>query len=237
MAGNGRATRVRHFSAIMACCLQDSLGGNTKTVMVANIGPADWNYDETMSTLRYANRAKNIQNKVSLLDTCKASAPWAQGDLPAVALCKHVPSWPLCGLLEYALLLTPHAAPCPLPPTAQDQRGPQGRHAAPVPGGDQEAQGAARGGSDLPVGGQLASSPCQPWTRNGHSVAREDTAPQPSPLCRYPRMPTCRAPPLVAQPVHCSLTARTAHGTEPGTNYLSSTFPSPPGPPRRRPPS
>eukprot|EP00892_Ulva_mutabilis_P004653 jgi/Ulvmu1/255/UM001_0259.1 len=43
--------------------LQDSLGGNTKTVMVANIGPADWNHDETMSTLRYANRAKNIKNK------------------------------------------------------------------------------------------------------------------------------------------------------------------------------
>ena len=31
---------------------QDSLGGNTKTVMVANVGPADWNYDETLSTLR-----------------------------------------------------------------------------------------------------------------------------------------------------------------------------------------
>lgn len=43
--------------------LQDSLGGNTKTVMVANVGPADWNYDETLSTLRYANRAKNIKNK------------------------------------------------------------------------------------------------------------------------------------------------------------------------------
>ncbi len=42
---------------------QDSLGGNTKTVMVANVGPADWNFDETMSTLRYASRAKNIQNK------------------------------------------------------------------------------------------------------------------------------------------------------------------------------
>ena len=42
---------------------QDSLGGNTKTVMVANLGPADWNYDETISTLRYANRAKNIKNK------------------------------------------------------------------------------------------------------------------------------------------------------------------------------
>jgi kinesin family protein 3/17 len=42
---------------------QDSLGGNTKTVMVANVGPADWNFDETMSSLRYASRAKNIQNK------------------------------------------------------------------------------------------------------------------------------------------------------------------------------
>lgn len=31
--------------------------------MVANVGPADWNYDETLSTLRYANRAKNIKNK------------------------------------------------------------------------------------------------------------------------------------------------------------------------------
>jgi ssDNA-specific exonuclease RecJ len=32
-------------------------------LQIANIGPADWNYDETMSTLRYANRAKNIKNK------------------------------------------------------------------------------------------------------------------------------------------------------------------------------
>lgn len=43
--------------------MQDSLGGNTKTVMVANMGPADWNFDESLSTLRYANRAKNIKNK------------------------------------------------------------------------------------------------------------------------------------------------------------------------------
>lgn len=31
--------------------------------MISNIGPADYNYDETMNTLRYANRAKNIKNK------------------------------------------------------------------------------------------------------------------------------------------------------------------------------
>lgn len=43
--------------------LQDSLGGNSKTLMVANIGPASYNYDESLTTLRYANRAKNIQNQ------------------------------------------------------------------------------------------------------------------------------------------------------------------------------
>jgi len=43
--------------------LQDSLGGNSKTIMVANIGPASYNYDESLTTLRYANRAKNIKNK------------------------------------------------------------------------------------------------------------------------------------------------------------------------------
>lgn len=42
--------------------LQDSLGGNAKTVMVANVGPADYNYDETVSSLRFSNRAKNIKN-------------------------------------------------------------------------------------------------------------------------------------------------------------------------------
>ena len=43
--------------------LCDSLGGNTKTVMIANVGPADYNYEETLTTLWYANRAKNIKNK------------------------------------------------------------------------------------------------------------------------------------------------------------------------------
>jgi len=42
--------------------LQDSLGGNTKTLMVASVSPALDNYDETISTLRYASRARNIKN-------------------------------------------------------------------------------------------------------------------------------------------------------------------------------
>ncbi|XP_055613110.1 kinesin-like protein Klp68D [Uranotaenia lowii] len=43
--------------------LQDSLGGNSKTIMIANIGPSEFNYNETLTTLRYAHRAKTIENK------------------------------------------------------------------------------------------------------------------------------------------------------------------------------
>lgn len=39
------------------------MGGNTKTVMIAAISPADYNFEETLTTLRYASRAKNIKNK------------------------------------------------------------------------------------------------------------------------------------------------------------------------------
>ncbi|GLJ15113.1 hypothetical protein SUGI_0247080 [Cryptomeria japonica] len=43
--------------------LQDSLGGNSRTVMIACVSPADTNAEETLNTLKYANRARNIQNK------------------------------------------------------------------------------------------------------------------------------------------------------------------------------
>jgi kinesin family member 3A len=58
-----KAGHVPYRDSKLTRLLQDSLGGNTKTVMIANLGPADWNYDETLSTLRYANRAKSIKNK------------------------------------------------------------------------------------------------------------------------------------------------------------------------------
>ena len=60
---DGKSGHIPYRDSKLTRLLQDSLGGNTKTVMVANVGPADWNFDETMSTLRYANRAKNIKNK------------------------------------------------------------------------------------------------------------------------------------------------------------------------------
>lgn len=43
--------------------LQDSLGGNSRTVMVACVSPADVNLEESVNTLRYAARARNIRNK------------------------------------------------------------------------------------------------------------------------------------------------------------------------------
>lgn len=60
---DGKSTHIPYRDSKLTRLLQDSLGGNAKTVMVANIGPASYNYDETLSTLRYANRAKNIKNK------------------------------------------------------------------------------------------------------------------------------------------------------------------------------
>ncbi len=60
---DGKAHHIPYRDSKLTRILQDSLGGNTKTVMLANAGPADCNADESLSTLRYANRAKNIKNK------------------------------------------------------------------------------------------------------------------------------------------------------------------------------
>ncbi|XP_019933120.3 kinesin-like protein KIF17 [Aedes albopictus] len=60
---DGKTKHVPYRDSKLTRLLQDSLGGNTKTLMIACISPADFNYDETLSTLRYASRAKNIANK------------------------------------------------------------------------------------------------------------------------------------------------------------------------------
>ncbi|XP_056873230.1 kinesin-like protein KIF3B isoform X2 [Takifugu flavidus] len=60
---DGRSGHVPYRDSKLTRLLQDSLGGNAKTVMVATLGPAPQHYDETLTTLRYANRAKNIQNQ------------------------------------------------------------------------------------------------------------------------------------------------------------------------------
>ncbi|XP_071388112.1 kinesin-like protein KIF17 [Centroberyx affinis] len=60
---DGRSKYIPYRDSKLTRLLQDSLGGNTRTLMVACLSPADNNYEESLSTLRYANRAKSIQNR------------------------------------------------------------------------------------------------------------------------------------------------------------------------------
>lgn len=60
---DGKSTHVPYRDSKLTRLLQDSLGGNAKTVMIATVGPSHKNHDETLATLRYASRAKNIKNK------------------------------------------------------------------------------------------------------------------------------------------------------------------------------
>lgn len=60
---DGKSSHIPYRDSKLTRLLQDSLGGNTKTVMVANVSPANDSYDETLGTLRYASRAKNIKNQ------------------------------------------------------------------------------------------------------------------------------------------------------------------------------
>ena len=50
--------------------LQDSLGGNSRTMMVACISPSDASFEETLNTLKYAQRARNITNVAGPLYVC-----------------------------------------------------------------------------------------------------------------------------------------------------------------------
>ena len=56
-------THIPYRDSALTKLLRDSLGGNARTLMIANIGPASYNYSETLATLRYAERAKKIENK------------------------------------------------------------------------------------------------------------------------------------------------------------------------------
>jgi len=55
---------VPYRNSQLTYLLQDALGGNSKTIMIAALSPADVNYEETLSTLQYADRAKKIKNKI-----------------------------------------------------------------------------------------------------------------------------------------------------------------------------
>ncbi|CAO3612134.1 unnamed protein product [Cunninghamella echinulata] len=61
-----KSAHVPYRDSKLTRLLQDSLGGNSQTLMMACVSPSDSNFPETLSTLKYANRARNIKNKVSI---------------------------------------------------------------------------------------------------------------------------------------------------------------------------
>ena len=60
---SGPKTHIPYRDSKLTRLLQDSLGGNSHTLMIACVSPADTNLEETISTLRYADRARKIKNK------------------------------------------------------------------------------------------------------------------------------------------------------------------------------
>lgn len=61
-----RSVHIPYRDSKLTRLLQDSLGGNSQTLMMACVSPSDSNFLETLSTLKYANRARNIKNKVTI---------------------------------------------------------------------------------------------------------------------------------------------------------------------------
>ena len=61
-----KALHVPYRDSKLTSLLQDSLGGNSQPVMIACVSPSDRDFMETLSTLKYANRARNIKNKVTI---------------------------------------------------------------------------------------------------------------------------------------------------------------------------
>ena len=86
--------------------LKDSLGGNCRTVMIANISSAESSFEETLNTLKYANRAKNIKTNVqrNVLNVNYHISEYVQ--------VRHHFLWPC-----YSVCLTRSLSLPPLPPS------------------------------------------------------------------------------------------------------------------------
>lgn len=65
-AKSKRTTHIPYRDSKLTRLLQDSLGGNAHTLMIACVSPTEYNVSETINTLQYANRARNIKNKAEI---------------------------------------------------------------------------------------------------------------------------------------------------------------------------
>ena len=67
-----KGDHIPYRDSVLTWLLRENLGGNSKTAMIAAISPADINYEETLSTLRYADRAKQILCKAVVNEDANA---------------------------------------------------------------------------------------------------------------------------------------------------------------------
>lgn len=81
--GQQRDAVVPYRDSILTWLLKDSLGGNSKTAMIACISPSD--YDETLSTLRYADQAKRIRTRAVVNQDSGISAAQRDAEIAAMA--------------------------------------------------------------------------------------------------------------------------------------------------------
>ena len=77
----GKSRFVHYRDSKLTFLLKDSLGGNSKTSIIANISPASTAYGETLSTLKFAQRAKLIKNKVHINENASGTLEGLKGEI------------------------------------------------------------------------------------------------------------------------------------------------------------
>eukprot|EP01117_Protostelium_nocturnum_P016192 TRINITY_DN6359_c0_g1_i2.p1 TRINITY_DN6359_c0_g1~~TRINITY_DN6359_c0_g1_i2.p1 ORF type:complete len:1305 (+),score=532.06 TRINITY_DN6359_c0_g1_i2:120-4034(+) len=77
----GLSRHVHYRDSKLTFLLKDSLGGNSKTTIIANVSPSDVQYGETLSTLKFAQRAKMVQNQVFVNEDTSGSVVQLQSQV------------------------------------------------------------------------------------------------------------------------------------------------------------
>ncbi|KAH7693491.1 Protein KLP-13 c, partial [Aphelenchoides avenae] len=78
LSSGNKGRYVNYRDSKLTRLLKDSLGGNSKTCMIAHVTPSSFNYDETYNTLVYANRAKNITTRLTQTRPASADQTYAE---------------------------------------------------------------------------------------------------------------------------------------------------------------
>ncbi|XP_047696020.1 kinesin-like protein KIF28P [Prionailurus viverrinus] len=108
-----KVLHIPYRDSVLTKLLQPALGGNSRTTLIAAISPADICYEETLSTLRYAERAKKIRNRAvvntsTLMRESKAEndRQWIMKTLPHLLNVNEDPQ--LTGVLKYFIQAGTH---------------------------------------------------------------------------------------------------------------------------------